>query len=91
MCKEGPLKLYKIEFVLELVKWLLNGWLVKLMFFPKFIKKEQMDWCKYDQATRKSPGHIILVRALGLFMCKEDPRKLYKIKVSTEMIQWFLN
>jgi hypothetical protein len=37
ICKEDPLKLYKIEFALELVKLFLNGMLVKLMYFPKFI------------------------------------------------------
>jgi hypothetical protein len=92
MCKEGPLKLYKIEFALELVKWLLNFWLVKLMFFPEiYIKKEQIAWCKNDQATRKYPGHNTWVKALGLIMCKDDLLKLYKIKFATELIKCFLN
>jgi hypothetical protein len=61
MCKEDPLKLYKIEFALELIKWVLNGRLVKLMFFPKFIEKEQIAGAKNDQATRKFPVHITWV------------------------------
>jgi hypothetical protein len=40
---------------------------------------------------RKSPGHITLVRALGLFMCKEDPLKLYKIEFALEFVKWLLN
>jgi hypothetical protein len=36
-CIEDPLKLYKIEIALGLVKWFLNGRLVKMMIFPKFI------------------------------------------------------
>jgi hypothetical protein len=40
---------------------------------------------------RKYPGHVSWVRALGLFMCKEDPLRLYKIKFATELIKWFLN
>jgi hypothetical protein len=38
----------------------------------------------------KSPGHVPWVRALGLFMCKENPLKLFKIKFATELIKWFL-
>jgi hypothetical protein len=48
-----------------------------------YIKKEQIDWCKNDQATRKSPGHITWVRALGLFMYKEVTPKLNKIEYAT--------
>jgi hypothetical protein len=80
--KEDPPKLYKIEFSLELVKWFLNGKLLKLMFFPlKFKKKKNKSPVqKNDQAMRKFPGNVLWVRALSLFMCKEDPLKLYKIE-----------
>jgi hypothetical protein len=44
-----------------------------------------------DKATRKSPGDISWVRALGLKMVKEDPPKLYKIEFSTILVEWFLN
>jgi hypothetical protein len=60
MCREDPLKLYKIKFATELIKWLLNGWLVKAA------------GAKIDQATRKSHRHIIWVRALGLFVCTKE-------------------
>ena len=74
MCKEDPLKLYKFKFATELIKWFLNGRLVNMMFLPEiYIEKEQIAGAKNDQAMRKSPGHITWVRALGLFMCKEDP------------------
>ena len=73
-CKEDPLKLYKIKFATELIKWFLNGRLVNMMFLPEiYIEKEQIAGAKNDQAMRKSPGLITWVRALGLFMCKEDP------------------
>jgi hypothetical protein len=35
--KADPFQLYKIVFALELVKWLLNCNLLKLMFFQNFI------------------------------------------------------
>jgi hypothetical protein len=92
MRKEYSLKLYKIEFAWELVKWLLNGRLVNMMFFPKnYIEKEQIAVAKNDQATRKSPGHITWVRTLCLFMRKEDPPKLYKIEFALELVKWLLN
>jgi hypothetical protein len=43
------------------------------VFSEIYIKKEQIAWCKNDQATRKYPGHISWVRALGLIMFKENP------------------
>ena len=71
MCKLDPLKLYKIKFATELIKWFLNGRLVNMMFHPEiYIEKEQIAGANNDQAMRKSPGHITWVRALGLFMCK---------------------
>jgi hypothetical protein len=74
MCKEDPLKLYKIKFATEFIKWFLNGRLVNMMFLPEiYIQKEQIAGAKNVRAMRKSPGHITCVRALGLFMCKEDP------------------
>jgi hypothetical protein len=93
MCKEDPLKFYKIEFALELVKWFLNGRLVNLMFFsPKiYIEKEQIACAKNDQAMRKCPGNVLWVRALSLFMCKADPLKLYKIEFALELVEWFVN
>jgi hypothetical protein len=92
MFKEGPLKLYKIEFGLELIKWLLNGRLVNLNFLSEnYIRKDKSVVQKNDQAERKSPGHIILVRALGLNMCKEVPPKLYKIEFAFELTKWLMN
>jgi hypothetical protein len=91
MLKEDPLELYKIDFALELVKWLLNGRLVKFMFFfPKFMYRKSKP-LENDLDMRKSPGHVSWVRASSLIMCKEDPLKLYKIKFATELINWFLN
>jgi hypothetical protein len=88
MCKENPLKLYKFKFVTELIKWFLNGRLVNMMFFPEiYIEKEQIDGAKNDQATRKYPGHITWVRALGLFMFKGDPLQLYKIEFALELVK----
>jgi hypothetical protein len=52
-----------------------------------YIEKEQMAGAKNDQAARKSPGHITLVRALGLIMFKEDPPKLYKIELATILVE----
>jgi hypothetical protein len=76
MCKEDPFKLYKIEFALELIKWLLNGKIDG--FFSRNIYRKRSA-CKNDQATRKSPGHITWVRVFNFFMCKEDPPNMYKI------------
>jgi hypothetical protein len=78
MCIEDPLNLYKIEFALELVKWLLNGRLVELMCFPQFIYRKSKS-LESDLAMRKSPGHVHWVRSLSLIMYKEDPLNLYKI------------
>jgi hypothetical protein len=72
MCKEDPLKLYKIKFATELIKRFLNGRLVNMMFLPEiYIEKEQIAGAKNDQAMRKSPGHITWVRALGLSCAKK--------------------
>jgi hypothetical protein len=90
MCKEDPLKLYKIEFPLELAKWLLNCRLVNLMFFPNLIYRKSKS-LENDLAMRKSHGHVSWLRALSLIMCKEDPLKLYKIKFATKLIKWLLN
>jgi hypothetical protein len=63
-----------------------------MMFFPEiYIAKEQIAGAKNDQATRKSPGHITWVRASGLFMCKENLLKLYKIEFAFELVKWLLN
>jgi hypothetical protein len=76
----------------ELVKWLLNGRLVKLLFFSKtYIEKEQIAVQTNDQATRKSPGYITWVRALCLILFKEIPSKLYKIEFATMLVEWFFN
>jgi phosphorylcholine metabolism protein LicD len=40
---------------------------------------------------RRSHGRVPWVRALRLFMFKEDPLKLYNVKFATELIKWFLN
>jgi hypothetical protein len=40
---------------------------------------------------RKFPGHVPWVRALSLFVGKEDPLKLYKMEYATELIKWILN
>jgi hypothetical protein len=56
-----------------------------------YIEKEQIAGAKNYQATRKSPGYITLVRDLGLFMCKEDPLKLYKNQFALELVKWLLN
>jgi hypothetical protein len=88
MCKENPLKLYQIKCATELIKWFLKGRLVNMMFFPEiYIEKEQITGVKNDQATRKYPGHITWVRALSLFICKEDPLQLYKIEFALELVK----
>jgi hypothetical protein len=47
MCKENLPKLYKIEFALDLIKWLLNGCLVNLMFLSEiYIEKEKIAGAK---------------------------------------------
>jgi hypothetical protein len=92
MCKENPLKLYTIEFALELVKWFLIGRLVKLMFFSEiYIEKEQIACAKTDQATRTFPGHITWVRGLDFIIFKEDLQKLYKNEFVLELVNFFLN
>jgi hypothetical protein len=69
MCKENPLKLYQIKCATELIKRFFNGMLVNMMFLPEiYIEKEQIAGAKNDQPTRKYPGQITWVRALGLFM-----------------------
>jgi Gpi18-like mannosyltransferase len=40
---------------------------------------------------RKSLGHISWVRILKLTVCEEDPPKLYKIDIATELVKQFLN
>jgi hypothetical protein len=87
--KEDSLKLYKIEFALELVKLFLNGRLVKMMIFPNLYRERTNRGAKNNQATRKSPGHITWVRTLSLFLYKEDPPKLYKIEFSLELVNGF--
>jgi hypothetical protein len=58
-----------------------------MFFFRIYIEKEQIGGAKSDQATRKSPGHITLVRALGLIMFKENSPKLYKIESATILVE----
>ena len=92
MWKEDPQKLYKIKFAMELINWFLNGRLVNRMFCPEiYIEKEQIAGAKNDQAMRKSPGHITWVSLSGLFMCKVDPLKLYKIDFALELVKWLMN
>jgi hypothetical protein len=63
-----------------------------MMFLPEiYIEKKLIAGAKNDQASRKSPGHITWVRALGLFMCKEDPLFFYKIELALEWVKWVLN
>jgi hypothetical protein len=90
MLTEDPPMSYKIEFALELVNWFLNGRLVKMIIFPKFIYKMKKSRCKKN-VTRKSPGHITCVRALSLIIFTEDPPKLYKIEFATILVGWFFN
>jgi hypothetical protein len=85
MPKEDPLKLYKIEFALELVKWLLNGRLVKLIFLLNFIYRKSNS-LENDLAMRKSHGHVSWVRVLSLINCKEDPLKLYNICIGIDQM-----
>jgi hypothetical protein len=64
MCKEDFLKLYKIEFATELIKWFLNGRLVKMMFFPKFSKRKSKSPV---QKMTKPRGNILdILLGLGL-------------------------
>jgi hypothetical protein len=49
------------------------------VIYTTYIQKEQIVGTKNDHATRKSPGNITWVWALGLILCTEDPLKLYKI------------
>jgi hypothetical protein len=92
MCKENPVKLYKIKFATELIKWFLNGRLVNMMFLTRNLHRERTNaGAKNDQATRKYPGHITWVRALGLFICKEDSFKLYNIEFAFKLVKWLLN
>jgi hypothetical protein len=58
MFKEHPLKLYKIKFATELIKWFLNGRLVNMMFLPEIYIENKSRVQKNGQAMRKSPGHI---------------------------------
>jgi hypothetical protein len=46
MCKEDPLKLYKIEFATELIKCFLNDGLENMMFFPIFTQKKNNRRCQ---------------------------------------------
>jgi hypothetical protein len=79
-CKEDPPQLYKINFVTEWVKWFLKCRLGNMIFFPEiFVKKEQFAVQENDQATRKSPGHITWVRALGLIIFKENLHNCLKL------------
>jgi hypothetical protein len=92
MCKERPHKLYKIKYATKLIKWFLNGRLDSMMFFFLiYIEKEQIRGAKNDQDPRKFPGHVTWVRAFGLFMCKEEPLKLYKIDLAFELVKCLLN
>jgi hypothetical protein len=78
MCKEDPLKLYKYEFATESDKWCLRVCSRIWCFYALYIHKEQIAGPKNYNATRKSPGHIVWVKALSLILCKEHPLKLYK-------------
>jgi hypothetical protein len=84
--------MYKIKFATELVQWFLNAMLVSMTFFSEiYIEKEQIAVQTNDQATRKSPGDISSVRALGLKRFKENPPKMYKIEFSTILVEWVFN
>jgi hypothetical protein len=65
MFKEDPLKLYKIKFATELIKWFLNGRLVNMMFLPEiYIEKEQIAGCK---KMAKPCGNLLdILLELGL-------------------------
>jgi hypothetical protein len=56
----------------------------KWCFYTLYIEKEQIAKTKNDHTTRKSLGHISMVRALSLRMSIEDPPNLYKIESALE-------
>jgi hypothetical protein len=49
-----------------------------------YIDKEQIDVFKNGHAMRRFLGHVIGVRALMLFLYKEDPLTLYKNEFATK-------
>jgi hypothetical protein len=56
-----------------------------MMFFQYIYRdREQIAGPKNCHATRKSPGHIIWVKALVFILCKEAPLKLYKNESATK-------
>jgi hypothetical protein len=61
------------------------------IFFIKntYIKNKSTE--KNDLVMRKSPGHITWDRVLGVYMCKGDPLKLYKIEFAAILVGWFFN
>jgi hypothetical protein len=64
MCKGDPLKLYKVKFATELIKWFLNGRLVNMMFLPEiYIQKEQIAGAKM---TKPCGNFLDILLGLGL-------------------------
>jgi hypothetical protein len=55
--------------------------------YKLYIQKEQFAGPKNDLAMRKSLGHISWVRTIKLTICKEDPLKLYKNEIATELVK----
>jgi hypothetical protein len=55
--------------------------------YKLYIQKEQFAGPENDLSMRKSPGYISWVRTLKLTICKEDPPKLYKIEIETELVK----
>jgi hypothetical protein len=51
---------------------------ILLKKYALYIEKEKNASPKNDHAMRKSPGHIVWVRALVLILCKEDPQSCTK-------------
>jgi hypothetical protein len=64
MCKEYPLKFYKMKFALELVKWFLNGSLVKLMFFRNLYRKKNIS--PVQKMTKPRGNLLDILLGLGL-------------------------
>jgi hypothetical protein len=57
-------------------KMVFEVWFEKIVYFTKiyalYTKKKQIAGHKNDHVMRKSPGNFALVRAFGLYCCKEN-------------------
>jgi hypothetical protein len=78
-CTEDSLKLYKIEFALELIKWFLNGRLVKIRLFFRNLHKKTSPVQKMTKPCGNILDMFLGLGRLNLRHVKETLRSCTKL------------